>query len=49
LTDLYVWRSHWGRFGLSEEIASAALYLASDDSRFTPAIEFVVDEGMAQV
>lgn len=48
-TELYVSRVPLGRFGLSEEIALAALYLASDESRFPTAIDLVVDEGMAQV
>jgi NAD(P)-dependent dehydrogenase (short-subunit alcohol dehydrogenase family) len=37
------------RFGLSKEVAAAVLYLASDDSRFTSAIDLVVDGGMSQV
>jgi NAD(P)-dependent dehydrogenase (short-subunit alcohol dehydrogenase family) len=38
-----------GRLGLSREIAAAALYLASDESRFTTGIDLPVDAGMAQV
>jgi NAD(P)-dependent dehydrogenase (short-subunit alcohol dehydrogenase family) len=49
LTDFFVSLVPLGRFGLSKEIAAAALYLASDDSRFTTAIDLVVDGGMAQV
>ena len=49
LTDFFVSLVPLGRFGLSKEIAAAVLYLASDDSRFTTAIDLVVDGGMAQV
>jgi len=38
-----------GRAGKSEEIASAALFLASDDSSFVTGIELAVDGGMVQV
>ena len=48
-TDFFVSQVPLGRFGLSEEIAAAVLYLASDDSRFTTAIDLVVDGGMSQV
>ena len=37
------------RMGRPEEIASAALFLASDDSSFVAAAELSVDGGMAQV
>ena len=38
-----------GRFGRPEEIATAALFLASDDSSFITGIELFVDGGTAQV
>jgi NAD(P)-dependent dehydrogenase (short-subunit alcohol dehydrogenase family) len=38
-----------GRIGRPEEIASAALFLASDDSSFVAGIELFVDGGIAQV
>ena len=38
-----------GRMGGSDEIAKAALFLASDDSSFITGIELFVDGGMAQV
>lgn len=38
-----------GRMGTPDEIAKAALFLASDDSSFVAGIELFVDGGMAQV
>ena len=38
-----------GRMGEPDEVARAALYLASDDSSFVTGIELFVDGGRAQV
>jgi NAD(P)-dependent dehydrogenase (short-subunit alcohol dehydrogenase family) len=38
-----------GRFGTPDEIARAAVFLASDDSTFVTGIELFVDGGAAQV
>lgn len=38
-----------GRFGKAEEIAGAAVFLASSDSSYITGIELTVDGGMAQV
>jgi NAD(P)-dependent dehydrogenase (short-subunit alcohol dehydrogenase family) len=38
-----------GRMGKSEEVAKAALFLASDDSSFVTGIELFVDGGSAQI
>jgi 2-keto-3-deoxy-L-fuconate dehydrogenase len=42
---MFVARQPMGRLGTAEEIAAAALYLASDDSRFTTGTHVVVDGG----
>lgn len=38
-----------GRFGSSEELAKAALFLASDDASFVNGVELEVDGGLSQV
>jgi NAD(P)-dependent dehydrogenase (short-subunit alcohol dehydrogenase family) len=38
-----------GRLGLPDEIAKAAVFLASDDSSYVTGIELFVDGGFAQV
>ena len=38
-----------GRMGEPDEVAKAALYLASDDSSFVTGIELFVDGGRAQI
>jgi NAD(P)-dependent dehydrogenase (short-subunit alcohol dehydrogenase family) len=38
-----------GRNGLADDIAAAALYLASDESAFVTEIELLVDGGYAQI
>ena len=38
-----------GRMGLPEDVAKAALFLASDDSSFVTGIELFVDGGMGQL
>ena len=42
---MFVARQPMGRLGTAEEIAAAALYLASDESRFTTGTHIVVDGG----
>jgi NAD(P)-dependent dehydrogenase (short-subunit alcohol dehydrogenase family) len=38
-----------GRIGQADEIAKAAVFLASDDSSFITGIELFVDGGLAQI
>jgi NAD(P)-dependent dehydrogenase (short-subunit alcohol dehydrogenase family) len=38
-----------GRLGTPDEIAKAAVFLASDDSSFITGIELFVDGGTAQI
>jgi NAD(P)-dependent dehydrogenase (short-subunit alcohol dehydrogenase family) len=38
-----------GRLGVPDEIAKAAVFLASDDSSFVTGIELFVDGGSAQI
>jgi 2-keto-3-deoxy-L-fuconate dehydrogenase len=42
---MFVARQPMGRLGTADEIAAAALYLASDESRFTSGTHVVVDGG----
>ena len=38
-----------GRMGTPDEVAKAAVFLASDDSSYIAGVELFVDGGMAQV
>lgn len=43
--DMFVSRQPMGRLGTAEEIASLALYLASDESAFTTGVDHIIDGG----
>jgi NAD(P)-dependent dehydrogenase (short-subunit alcohol dehydrogenase family) len=47
--DQFVSLIPMGRIGAPEEIATVALFLASDDSSFITGIELFVDGGAAQI
>ena len=47
--DFFVSLIPWRRMGRPEEIATAALFLASSDSSFVTGIELFVDGGVAQI
>jgi NAD(P)-dependent dehydrogenase (short-subunit alcohol dehydrogenase family) len=47
--DQFVSLIPMGRIGASEEIATVALFLASNDSSFVTGIELFVDGGTAQI
>jgi NAD(P)-dependent dehydrogenase (short-subunit alcohol dehydrogenase family) len=49
IKDQFVSVIPMGRIGQSEEIARAALFLASNDSSFVTGIELFVDGGTAQI
>jgi NAD(P)-dependent dehydrogenase (short-subunit alcohol dehydrogenase family) len=49
VVDQFVSLIPMGRIGKSEEIATAALFLASEDSSFVTGIELFVDGGTAQI
>jgi NAD(P)-dependent dehydrogenase (short-subunit alcohol dehydrogenase family) len=49
LKDGFVSIIPMGRIGKPREIATAALFLASDDSSFVTGIELFVDGGTAQI
>ena len=44
--DAFIARQPMGRLGTAEEIAAIALYLASDESRYTTGQVFIVDGGI---
>lgn len=49
LKKMFAERAPLGRIGRPEEIASAALFLASDESSYITGADLVVDGGVTQV
>jgi NAD(P)-dependent dehydrogenase (short-subunit alcohol dehydrogenase family) len=49
IKDAFISTIPLGRIGEADEIAKAALFLASDDSSFVTGIELFVDGGRAQI
>jgi len=45
--DLRLARNPTGRFGKPEEIVNVAIYLASDEARWTNGAHFVIDGGIS--
>ena len=43
--EMFVARQPMGRLGTAEEIASLAVYLASDESAFTTGVAHIIDGG----
>ena len=43
--EMFVSRQPMGRLGTADEIASLALYLASDESAFTTGVAHIIDGG----
>jgi 2-keto-3-deoxy-L-fuconate dehydrogenase len=43
--EAFVARQPMGRLGTAEEIASLAVYLASDESSFTTGVAHIIDGG----
>jgi NAD(P)-dependent dehydrogenase (short-subunit alcohol dehydrogenase family) len=49
IEDGFISTIPFGRMGEADEIAKAALFLASDDASFVTGIELFVDGGRAQI